>query len=325
MAQLRVFNGDNCQYSINTNIDNLKSFNIEPMNYYLYRDISITNNKFLLKLNVNESQGNCTKFEEEKSYTLTGGKAYSLFMNSNNLTNPLIWYEDYVEKPSRGSPLVRSLINIPQNDYMISWKSRKHQSIIHTENVFTRNLTELPVGDYEILLNNVTTNITVHLEVGGVYTLLVTENSNNGEKKYESKLIVITEPNSMSILWLIPQYVVMTLGEVMFSVTGLEFSYSQAPEAMKSVLQACWLLTVAIGNVIVVIIAELALFESQSSEFFLFAGLMLIDMLLFMFMAYMYKPNNQIHSSSTMKCDKPPASNNSESSQIKLQATENID
>ena len=49
----------------------------------------------------------------------------------------------------------------------------------------------------------------------------------------------------------------------MFSVTGLEFSYSQAPTSMKSVLQACWLLTVAFGNVIVVVIAEARFFKSQ--------------------------------------------------------------
>lgn len=42
--------------------------------------------------------------------------------------------------------------------------------------------------------------------------------------------------------------------QVMFSVTGLEFSFTQAPESMKSVIQGCWLLTVAFGNLIVVII-----------------------------------------------------------------------
>lgn len=45
----------------------------------------------------------------------------------------------------------------------------------------------------------------------------------------------------------------------MFSVTGLEFSYSQAPTSMKSVLQAGWLLTVAIGNLFVVIVAKVGL------------------------------------------------------------------
>lgn len=91
------------------------------------------------------------------------------------------------------------------------------------------------------------------------------------------------------MLWLIPQYVVITAGEVMFSITGLEFSYSQAPESMKSVIQAFWLLTVAIGNMLVVFIAEAKFVQSQSLEFFLFAALMFLDMGLFMVLAMRYR------------------------------------
>jgi len=40
----------------------------------------------------------------------------------------------------------------------------------------------------------------------------------------------------------------------MFSVTGLQFSYTQAPDSMKSVIQGCWQLTVAVGNIIVTIV-----------------------------------------------------------------------
>lgn len=80
----------------------------------------------------------------------------------------------------------------------------------------------------------------------------------------------IAEPNKIHMLWLIPQYVVMTMGEVMFSVTGLEFSFSQSPVSMKSVLQACWLLTVAFGNVIVVIVAESKGFDKQVFSIILF-------------------------------------------------------
>lgn len=65
------------------------------------------------------------------------------------------------------------------------------------------------------------------------------------------------------MLWIIPQFVVMTLGEVMYSVTGLQFSYSQAPESMKSVIQSAWQLTVGVGNLIVVIITGLKFFDSQ--------------------------------------------------------------
>ena len=39
----------------------------------------------------------------------------------------------------------------------------------------------------------------------------------------------------------------------------------QAPESMKSVLQAAWLLNVAFGNIIVIIVAEAKAFDSQVS------------------------------------------------------------
>lgn len=48
-------------------------------------------------------------------------------------------------------------------------------------------------------------------------------------------------------------------------------------------------LTVAFGNLIVVIIAGAKFFESQVFEFFLFAGLMFIDMIVFMWLAKRYK------------------------------------
>lgn len=67
------------------------------------------------------------------------------------------------------------------------------------------------------------------------------------------------------MFWIIPQFIVMTLGEVMYSVTGLEFSYSQSPESMKSVIQSAWLLTVGVGNLIVVIITGARFFDSQVS------------------------------------------------------------
>nr|XP_053644505.1 peptide transporter family 1-like isoform X2 [Cherax quadricarinatus] len=82
-------------------------------------------------------------------------------------------------------------------------------------------------------------------------------------------------------MWLIPQYFIITVSEIMFSITGLEFSFTQSPSSMKSVLQAAWLLTVSFGNLIVVIIAEAKFFKSQAMEFFLFAVLMFVDMIIF--------------------------------------------
>lgn len=60
---------------------------------------------------------------------------------------------------------------------------------------------------------------------------------------------------------------------------------------MKAVLQACWLLTVAFGNLIIAIIADAKIFPHQSYEFFFFAGLMVLDMAIFAIMAYYYVPS----------------------------------
>ena len=48
-------------------------------------------------------------------------------------------------------------------------------------------------------------------------------------------------------------------------------------------------MTVAVGNLIVVIIAGAKFFQSQVTEFFLFAGLMFLDMVIFSWLAYRYK------------------------------------
>jgi POT family proton-dependent oligopeptide transporter len=54
-----------------------------------------------------------------------------------------------------------------------------------------------------------------------------------------------------SINWQFLAYIILTLGEAMVSITGLEFSYTQAPTTMKSSVMALWLLTVASGELFV--------------------------------------------------------------------------
>ena len=52
-----------------------------------------------------------------------------------------------------------------------------------------------------------------------------------------------------SIAWQLWGYVLLTSGEIMISITGLEFSYTQAPKTMKSVIMAVWLFSVSMGNI----------------------------------------------------------------------------
>jgi proton-dependent oligopeptide transporter, POT family len=52
----------------------------------------------------------------------------------------------------------------------------------------------------------------------------------------------------VSIVWQILPYALLTFGEVLVSATGLEFAYSQAPQPMKGVIMAFWLLATTVGN-----------------------------------------------------------------------------
>jgi POT family proton-dependent oligopeptide transporter len=91
------------------------------------------------------------------------------------------------------------------------------------------------------------------------------------------------------IVWQLIPYVLLTLGEVMVSVTGLEFAYSQAPRRMKSTVMGFWMLTVAAGNVLVTFLAGFKKLEPVTF-FWIFAGLMAGAAVLFGLRAAFYVP-----------------------------------
>jgi POT family proton-dependent oligopeptide transporter len=70
------------------------------------------------------------------------------------------------------------------------------------------------------------------------------------------QMIVTQGLGKVDVLWQVLQYLILTLAEVMVSITGLEFAYTQAPKRMKSTIMGFWLLTVALGNVFVAVISS---------------------------------------------------------------------
>jgi POT family proton-dependent oligopeptide transporter len=108
-------------------------------------------------------------------------------------------------------------------------------------------------------------------------------------------LAVLPEP-TVSVMWQIAPYFIITLAEVMVSITGLEFAYTQAPTSMKSIIMGFWLLTVTLGNVLVATIVSKFPALSLTNFFWVFAGLMGVAGLFFgvlSWLAYEYKDYTQ--------------------------------
>jgi POT family proton-dependent oligopeptide transporter len=91
------------------------------------------------------------------------------------------------------------------------------------------------------------------------------------------------------VLWQVIPYFIMTVGEVLVSITGLEFAYSQAPRAMKSTIMSFWLLCVTFGNLLVAFLAPLQKQVTQATFFWMFAGLMAVAATIFLVLARLYK------------------------------------
>jgi proton-dependent oligopeptide transporter, POT family len=91
------------------------------------------------------------------------------------------------------------------------------------------------------------------------------------------------------VAWQVPQYLFLALGEVLVSVTALEFAYTQAPRSMKSVIMSLWYLTIALGSLLTAAVAKLNRFHG-TAYFAFFAVLMLLGAVAFAWVARRYRP-----------------------------------
>ncbi len=110
---------------------------------------------------------------------------------------------------------------------------------------------------------------------------------------FVQKAIDSGAPGSVHVAWQAIPYVLITLGEVMVSVTGLEFAYTQAPKRMKSTIMGFWLLTVTLGNKLVALITLANRGMSLADSFVLYAVLCAIAAALFGLRAYFYVGKDQ--------------------------------
>jgi POT family proton-dependent oligopeptide transporter len=99
----------------------------------------------------------------------------------------------------------------------------------------------------------------------------------------------------LTIGWQLLAYVLLTVAEIFVSITGLEYAFSQAPKNMKSTIMAIFFFTVFLGNMLVSLIndnIQAGGFFSHykgASYFWLFAGIMAVDAVLYYIAIYALK------------------------------------
>ena len=105
----------------------------------------------------------------------------------------------------------------------------------------------------------------------------------------------ITDGLRPNIVWQLLAFVIITAAEVMVSITCLEFSYTQAPRALKSMVMALFLLSISLGNAFTSLVNFFIQNEDGSTVFngaayyWFFAGVMLTASVLFIWFAQRYQ------------------------------------
>jgi POT family proton-dependent oligopeptide transporter len=113
----------------------------------------------------------------------------------------------------------------------------------------------------------------------------------------EAEIAAGLRPN---IGWQLLAYVVITAAEVFVSITCLEFSYTQAPKRMKSLIMSIYNLSVFVGNLFTSLVNNLiqnpdGTVRLAGVDYYLFfAGVMFAAAVLFIFVAYHYKEKTYI-------------------------------
>jgi hypothetical protein len=140
-----------------------------------------------------------------------------------------------------------------------------------------------------------TTGISFEINTqGGIYVIAVTGDKTSAEKRK----FQVASYNTINLLWQVPQYIIVTVAEILFSITGYEFAYSQSAPSMKALLQALWLLTIAVGDSVIVAVALTDPFDTlrypthMFIQFVSYGVAMLVVMVIFALISIFYYEYN---------------------------------
>lgn len=278
-CHLRIYNGANCNYTVR--LEHNDPLELAAMDT-LMLDIIVNDFEANINYSLTSSGPSNECFPLITGQLLVGSQhSISQHISSNGLRQ----FEDDPRKSRSGDPKIRILFSYSKTITFIDRRTMVQMLESRSDSL---EPIQLPPGEYDVRVDGTTAALVI-LRPGSVSSLLIRAVS---ETRFDYRLVEITPANSVHMLWQLPQYIVLATGATMYGVVGLVFTYSEGPQSMKSVMQATWLLTVAFGHVIDIVIVGANFFQSQANEFFFFSGLMFLDMVVFMVLAKRYKSSS---------------------------------
>jgi proton-dependent oligopeptide transporter, POT family len=100
----------------------------------------------------------------------------------------------------------------------------------------------------------------------------------------------------LSVLWQFVPLIILSIAEILVSITGLEFAYTQAPQSMKSTIMSFWFLTISAGNLFTALISYINPFKAGFQEYLFYTILMFVVSGIFVAMAARYRMRNYVAS-----------------------------
>uniref|UniRef100_A0A2H8U2U1 Peptide transporter family 1 n=1 Tax=Melanaphis sacchari TaxID=742174 RepID=A0A2H8U2U1_9HEMI len=283
-AQLKIYNNFECDITISGSL--IGNFKIEPLDVlhinYSLEEFNKTDN---ISIEVNPTCQLETDTLKQRIF-IVRKRVTSYFLTTKINDGIELIYLNELKKLKSGNSNLRISYDHNLSGKIMTLRSTNNKlSVINFKLPFNKNTNhEIPVGTYDIYLDDEQILQKADLLPASVNDLIFHHSINHTN----AKLITLENGKYIHILWQVPQTLLITVGEVMVVITLLEFTFTQAPLSMKSFISAANLCTQAVGNLLIVLISKMQLFENQVYEYMFYVILTILGLILFMMMSAKY-------------------------------------
>uniref|UniRef100_A0A224XE90 Putative peptide transporter family 1-like isoform x2 n=1 Tax=Panstrongylus lignarius TaxID=156445 RepID=A0A224XE90_9HEMI len=284
LGQIAIVNGCNCSVTvlINAKVDYIKR-TIKPLDKIIINNLECTGVHIFDSVTDvtchNKSYSNFYNFKIVERKSLT----YLVVLAKGEIVSYLGPQEDVLSKDSKYA-VVRIFYYLNHvNSTLLEMKGPQDiELLLHSGDYKIEDMFIMP-GNYDILLNKQVKGKNIMLEIGGIYTILIVQDSNDN---MEIKLFPFVEPNLVHMFWLIPQMLLLLFAEMFVSNNCIAYFFHKTANDMKVVVMSFWLASCSIGNLIVTLDASLPFSASRKLYIFLqYTCLMILDTATFLFIS----------------------------------------